>query len=68
MKERITTARLELFRAGKAANDCYKVVGLSDNAGNKSRVSTCGGAQTLDNAAFFSLQTSVSGKSAHSEI
>lgn len=48
----------ELFRGGKAANDSYKVVGLSDNAGNKSRVSapfTCGGEQML-----FSPQTSVS--------
>lgn len=56
MKERITKARLELFRGGKAANDSFKVVGLSDNAGNKSQVSapfTCGGEQTLDNAAFL---------------
>lgn len=56
MKERITTVRLELFRGEKAANDSYKVVGLSDNAGNKSRVSapfTRGGEQTLDNAAFL---------------
>lgn len=56
LKERITAARVELFQGGKAANDSYKVAGLSDNSGNKSRVYapfTCVGAQPLDNAAFL---------------